>query len=168
MAGDWIMRYRLTKYIDPKGYEWDEFIDIGSEKYPVTAEEYFYMEKLYIQTASALIGLRERDRLKITDFEECPKIFEITDISDPVLRETYCCDYAGEIYNFLYSGKRDFTGAEFSDLLKILLRHEAWFRISVNDYVIDVGYEYYLHIYTNEDMFAKQVEIPKEIGLELF
>ncbi|MDE6593663.1 MAG: hypothetical protein K2K57_11460 [Oscillospiraceae bacterium] len=162
------MRYRLTKYINPKGYEWDEFLDIGKKEYFVTAEQYFYIENLYIQTASTLIDLKETERLKITDFEECPKVFEIMDISNPVLKETYCCDYAGDIYNFLYSGKRNFTGADFSDLLKILLRHEAWFRISVNDYIIDVGYEYYLHIYTSKNLFVKQVVIPKEISLELF
>lgn len=115
-----------------------------------------------------LTEIKDNDCLIISDFEKCPEFFEIMDISDPSLKEIFFSDYKSNTYKSLYSGVNRFKGTDFSSLLRILLRHEAWFVISVNDFKIDVGYEYYLHIYTDRNLFDKKWTMPNEVRLELF
>ncbi|MDE6780571.1 MAG: hypothetical protein K2J40_03820 [Ruminococcus sp.] len=55
--------------------------------------------------------------------------------------------------------------SDIPELMKILLREEAWFEIVTDRYRIDVGYDYYIHVYT-ERILKKPDNFPEGIFLE--
>lgn len=145
--------YRLHKYKkNTDKNEWTSFTDIGKPEYSLSFEQYLNFENMYIQVISNLININDNDSLIITNFESIPMLAYEVDNLSPIVKKTYIEDYNSEIYKKLYNHIKLFTGSEFNFLMRILLRDEAWYRIIVNSYMIDVGFDYYVHIYTDKEL----------------
>ncbi len=168
------MTYRISKYhplFSKHVDDWTAFTDIGKEQYNLTIEEYLDIENRYIQAVTELLTLDKHEQLRISNFQ---KIIKWNSVSskcyniNKLVFELYKKDYQGKVYRELYDGKRIFNGSDFPELLKILLREEAWFVISVDDYKIDVGYDYYIHIDTSKNLIKNTNMLPDGIYLEEF
>jgi len=100
--------------------------------------------------------LIEDDRnsyVHIEKFEKIPQrtesFFRKYSINKSVIN-IYEKDYQSTVYQSLYNGRREFQYSDIPALVRIMLREEAWFVIITNRYKIDVGYDYYIHIYTEK------------------
>lgn len=160
------MIYRISKY-NPENYsdEWTSITDVGDKRYNLTVDRYFYYEELYIQSLMMLI---EDDRNSSVQIEKFEKHFQWTykdkyNIEESVFN-VYRKDYQSDIYQLLYSGRREFQYSDIPELVRIMLREEAWFEIVTDSYKIDVGYDLYIHIYSEK--FLKPDNLPEGIFLE--
>lgn len=160
------MIYRISKY-NPENYsdEWTSITDVGDKRYNLTVDKYFCYEELYIQSLMMLI---EDDRNSSIHIEKFEKHFQWTykdkhNIDESVFN-VYRKDYQSDIYQSLYSGRREFQYSDIPALVRIMLREEAWFEIVTCRYKIDVGYDYYIHIHT--EGFLKPDNLPEGIFLE--
>lgn len=166
------MQYRISKYhplFSKYVDDWAALTDVGDKRYDLTIEEYLNYENLYIQTVIDLLMLDKCEQLRISNFEKTIKWDSILSERynlDKSVFELYKKDYQGKVYKELYSGKRFFDCSDFSALLKVLLREEAWFVISVDDYKIDVGYDYYIHIDTQKNLLKKSNLLTDGVYLE--
>lgn len=168
------MRYRISKYhpyFSKHVDDWTSITDVGDERYGLTIGDYRQYEDKYIESVLILIGSDNDNEIKITDFESSPQWdhekAEKYKLEESVFK-LYQKDYKKEVYLELYSGKRVFKYCELPFLLKILLRDEAWFIISVGGYKIDVGFDYYIHIDSPENLTEKAGLLPQGIYLENF
>ena len=168
------MTYRISKYhplFSKHVDDWTALTDVGKEQYNLTIEEYSDVENRYIKAVTDLLELDKSEQLKINNFQ---KIIKWNSVSakryniDRSVFELYTKDYQEKVYRELYSGKRIFSCCELPELLKILLREEAWFVISVDEDKIDVGYDYYIHISTTKDLIKNIALLPDGIYLEKF
>lgn len=166
------MKYRISKYhplFSKYVDDWTSLTDIGDKRYNLTLEIYFQYEDMYIKSVMNLLEINNDNKIKITDFESLPKWDNLQSKQyglDESVLALYKKDYTKDIYKDLYNGKRFFDYCKLPSLLKVLLREEAWFVISVDDYKIDVGYDYYIHIDTSQDLIKKANLIPDGIYLE--
>ncbi|MDE6539456.1 MAG: hypothetical protein K2K66_04635 [Ruminococcus sp.] len=162
------MIYRISKY-NPENYsdEWTSITDVGDKRYNLTIDEYLHYEKLYIQSLMTIINNDTKSSVRIENFEEkmqwTDKMFKKYDIDKSVI-SIYKKDYQSIIYKSLYDGRCEFQYSDIPALVKIMLREEAWFVIITDRYKIDVGYDYYIHIYT--EGFLKPDNLPEEIFFE--
>lgn len=162
------MIYTLSKYNPEILYsdEWTSITDVG-RRYNLTIEEYLYYENLYIKSLIRIINNDSKSSVRIENFEKIPqrteKFFRRYNIDKSVIN-IYEKDYQSIIYKSLYNGKRDFLYSDIPELMKILLREEAWFVIVTDHYKIDVGYDYYIHIHT--EGFLKPDNLPEGIFFE--
>lgn len=166
------MKYRISKYhplFSKYVDDWSSLTDIGDKRYNLTLEMYFQYEDMYIKSVMNLLEINNDNKIKITDFESLPKWDNLRSKQyglDESVLALYKKDYTKDIYVDLYNGKRFFEYCKLPLLLKVLLREEAWFVISVDDYNIDVGYDYYIHIDTQKNLIKKSDLIPDGIYLE--
>lgn len=162
------MIYRISKY-NPENYsdEWTSITDVGDKRYNLTIDEYLRYEKLYIKSLMTIINNDIKSSVWIENFEKITqwtdKKFEKYDIDKSVIN-IYKKDYQSIIYKSIYDGKREFQYSDIPQLLRILLREEAWFVIITDRYKIDVGYDYYIHIYT--ERLLKPNNLPEGIFFE--
>lgn len=168
------MTYRISKHhplFSKHVDDWTSLTDVGKERYNLTIEKYSDVENRYIKAVTELLALDKNEQLRISNFQEIIKWNSVSSKRynvDKSVFELYTKDYQKRIYRELYSGKRIFSCCKLPELLKILLREEAWFVISVDDYKIDVGYDYYIHISTTKDLMKNIALLPDEIYLEEF
>lgn len=165
-----MIMYRISKYnpeIHNNSDEWGSITDVGDKRYNLTIDEYLRYEELYIQSLMTLIENDRNSNVNIETFEEIPqwtdKKFRKYNISKDVL-SVYKKDYQSVIYQSLYSGQREFSYNDIPSLVRIMLREEAWFVIVTDRYKIDVGYDYYIHIYTEK--LLQPDSLPEGIFLE--
>ncbi|MCM1315630.1 MAG: hypothetical protein NC040_07875 [Muribaculaceae bacterium] len=160
--------YRISKY-NPENYsdEWTSITDVGNKHYNLTIDEYLRYEELYIKILMTIINNDIKSNVRIENFEKIPqrteKFFRKYNIDNSVI-SIYKKDYQDIIYKSLYDGKRELKYSDIPQLLKILLREEAWFVIITDRYKIDVGYDYYIHIYT--ERLLKPDNLPEDIFFE--
>lgn len=162
--------YRLSKYNPEICYsdEWTSITDIGDKRYNLTVDEYLYYEKLYIKSLLMLVEDDSKSNVRIEGFE---KSLQWTDSKcrkygmDKAVMELYRNDYKSTVYKTLYGGRRKFLYSDIPALMKVLLREEAWFEIVTERYRIDVGYDYYIHVYS-ERILKKPDNFPEEIFME--
>lgn len=165
------MRYRIFKY-DPQNSvnhviyseEWTSLYDVGKIEC-FTLQEYLYYELLYIKTIAVLIKVKPDYFLNIEGFEPIPQLLN-QDIHSEV-KDLISKDYKCETYISLYTGNRLFDISELNQLLKIMLREEAWFKITFEEYTIYSGYDYYLHVDSECPLVFNQKEIPSEIHVDI-
>lgn len=168
------MKYRISKYhplFSKYVDDWTSLTDVGDKRYNLTLEMYFQYENMYIKSVMNLLEINNDSKIKITDFEGLPKWDNLLSKQyglDESVLALYEKDYTKDIYLDLYNGKRLFDYCKLPSLLKVLLREEAWFVISVDDYKIDVGYDYYIHIDTQKNLIQKSDLLPDGIYLEKF
>lgn len=166
------MKYRISKYhplFSKHVDDWTSITDVGDKRYDLTLETYLQYEEMYIKSVLILLGENNDKVVRITDFESIGK-WDDSSLKqyelDESVYELYQKDYKKEIYSDLYNGKRIFKYCELPLLIKVLLREEAWFVISVGDYKIDVGYDYYIHINSLENLIEKSKLLPRGIYIE--
>lgn len=147
--------YRISKYNPEISYsdEWTSITDVSKKRYNLTVDEYLHYEELYIQSLMTLIEDDRNSYVHIEKFEKIPQrtesFFRKYSINKSVIN-IYEKDYQSTVYQSLYDGRREFQYSDIPALVRIMLREEAWFVIVTNRYKIDVGYDYYIHIYTEK------------------
>lgn len=156
------MIYRISKYNPENHSEWTSITDVGDKRYNLTIDEYLHYEKLHIESLMTIIKNDIKSNVRIENFEKIPK--RTGNFADKSVMNIYQKDYESIIYKSLYGGKREFQYSDIPELIKILLREEAWFVIETFRYKIDVGYDYYIHIHT--EGFLKPDNLPEEIFFE--
>ncbi len=165
------MKYRIFKY-DPQNSvnhvifskEWTSLYDVGKVK-GFTLQEYLYYELLYIKTIYVLVEVKSGYFLNIEGFEPISQLLNQNIHSD--VKDLISTDYKCKTYGSLYTGKRLFDISELNQLLKIMLREEAWFKISFGKNKIYSGYDYYLHVDSECPLEFNQKEIPSEIHIDI-
>ncbi len=160
--------YRISKY-NPEidcSYEWTSITDVGDKRYNLTVDEYLHYEKLYIQSLMMLIEDNRNNNVCIEKFERIPQrtesFFRKYSIDKSVIN-IYEKDYQSIVYQSLYDGRREFQYSDIPALVRIMLREEAWFVIVTDYYKIDVGYDFYIHIYTEKLLNLKSYNFPEGI-----
>lgn len=162
--------YRLSKYNPEVRYhsEWSSVTDVGDKRYNLTIEEYLRYEQLYIQSLLILTENDSKSNVRIENFEMIPQWTKNKALKYGIgkaVMELYKNDYKSTVYKMLYGDRREFQYSDIPALMKILLREEAWFEIVTERYRIDVGYDYYIHVYT-ERILKKPDNFSEEIFME--
>ena len=165
------MKYRISKYhplFSKHVDDWTSITDVGKGKYGLTLGEYRQYEDKYIESVLILIG-DDHEEILISGFESTP-VWDRERAEKYGLDESvfgaYQRDQNSEVYTELYNGKRAFGYGQLPQLLKILLRDEAWFVMTVGDYKIDIGFDLYVHIEAPCDLTGKRERLPEGIYLE--
>lgn len=166
------MRYRISKYhplFSKYVDDWTSLTNVGDKRYNLTLETYFQYEDMYIKSVMLLLDRSNDSIIRITDFfshsqwdDTMAKKYDL----DESVYELYQKDYKKGIYMDLHNGKHIFSYCELPQLLEVLLREEAWFVICVDEYKIDVGYDYYVHIDSPENLTEKSGLLPSGIYIE--
>lgn len=165
------MKYRIFKYNPQNSInhvvfskEWTSLYDVGKVE-GFTLQEYLYFELLYIKTIAVLVEVKSDYFLNIESFEPIPQLLNQNIHSE--VKDLISKDYKCKTYSSLYMGNRLFDISELNQLLKIMLREEAWFKISFGKYKIYSGYDYYLHVDSEYPLVFNQKEIPSGIYVDI-
>ncbi len=142
------MVYRISHYTGKRTNSWTSIYDILSPSYHMTIDKYIELENLHILCLYDIINVFPDDELVLINLEK-PNIEQYIDwnLSIEPFR-TINEDITSELFKNI-SDHRKYNRRFIINLLRFLLREEIWFQIACNYFKIDVGYDYYIHIYTD-------------------
>lgn len=151
-------KYRISKYNplfrDEQGRylvdEWTSFSDIGNsyDGKVFSLDEYECVENKYIQVLKAILQDKSIDKLIVKDLE---KNFTLKEIDDLLNCGNLYLSENEKILLQLIVDESEISIIDVKELFKILLREYIWCRLisTMNNLVIEFGYDFYMYIYCN-------------------
>lgn len=145
--------YRISKYDFNKDLrsQWTSIWDIADPQYGLSMEEYLYSENMHIECVKEIVRLTGDETFNIEGFEYCEDDFreknrEICPVKC-MIYDMLDSDRKAPVFTLLLNGERSFSKDCAADLMRFLLREEAWYKIAGRNIKIDTGYDYYIHLY---------------------
>lgn len=146
------MLYRISHYLSNDKNQWTSIYDIDNSKYNLNLETYLKWEKIHIDCIMSFVNMLSDENFIIKKFEKFNPLEKNNDKNERQPYKMIIDDYYSPIYQSLYSGQSQFEKKDIIPLIKILLREEAWFVIESENMSIDVGFDYYIHIDTPQNI----------------
>lgn len=146
------MIYRISHYLSDDKHQWASIYDIDNSNYDLTLKTYLHWEKIHIDCIMDFVNMLSDKVFIIKNFESFNPIDKNNDKSKRQPYKMIIADYGSPIYQSLYSGQSKYKKEDIVQLIKILLREEAWFVIESDNMSIDVGFDYYIHIDTPQNI----------------
>ncbi len=146
------MIYRISHYLSNDKHQWTSIYDIDNSNYNLTLKTYLHWEKIHIDCIMDFVNMLSDEIFIIKYFEPFNPIDKNNDKSKKQPYKMIIADYCSPIYQSLYLGQSKYKKKDIIQLIKILLREEAWFVIESDNMSIDVGFDYYIHIDTPQNI----------------
>lgn len=169
------MLYRLSKYDfnDDLLSQWTSIWDITSPKYNISMKDYLYWENMHIECVKDIVDLTEDVSFNIKKFEYYGDIFKEKkerglNVTESMIYDMICEDRKTPVFMALINGKRSFEKGKINDLVRFLLREEVWYKIVGKTIRIDIGYDYYIHLYCNINIPNNLIKKYSKLNFEYY
>lgn len=146
------MLYRISHYLTNDKRQWTSIYDIDNPNYDLTLETYLHWEKIHIDCIMDFVNMLSDENFIVNKFEAIEPLDKNNDRNKKQPYKMIIDDYCSPIYQSLYLGQSQYEKKDIIPLIKILLREEAWFVIESENMSIDVGFDYYIHIETSQEI----------------